>query len=128
MSAQDLAVWQASQPNGVPFARFSVMRSLNSPLWGSLWHAVHVLSSNLNGRILSLRLAAPSLWQSTQATAACAPDKANRVLRCLAMVNVERWKSITVWQISHLLLYGAAANWLSCASLWQSPQAPNFTL
>src|SRR5579863_8268388 len=110
MSAHDLALWQASHPNGVPLARFRAMRSLNSPLCGSLWHAVHVRSSNLKGRILSVRPAAPSLWQSTHVTAACAPVNAKRVLRCLAIVNVERWKSTTVWQASHLLLYGAAAN------------------
>src|SRR5579883_3154727 len=56
------------------------------------------------------------------------PASANRVLRCFAIVNVERWKSSTVWHSSQRLLYGAAANWLSCASLWQSVQTSNFTL
>ena len=44
MSIQDLVLWHASQPSAVPSARFCAMRSLNSPLWGSVWQAVHVLS------------------------------------------------------------------------------------
>ena len=76
------------------------MRSLNSPLWGSMWQAVQVLSSKWNGRILSVLPPRPALWHSAQATATWAPVSTKRVFLCLAMVNVERWKSFTVWQSS----------------------------
>jgi hypothetical protein len=38
------------------------MRSLNSPLWGSEWQAVQVLSGKWNGRILSDLPPRPALW------------------------------------------------------------------
>src|ERR1700756_591990 len=41
-SFHDFVVWQASHPATEPSARVCCIRSLNCPLWGSLWQLVQL--------------------------------------------------------------------------------------
>ena len=62
------------------------------------------------------------LWHLSQGIEACFPVRTNCVCAWRSAENVEGWKAVTVWHLSHWFACGAEANSPPCrsGSAWQT--------